>query len=162
MKSKTDLTDGLEILQYEEEMLCETFKKLALVHPVNAPEFMDSTGVTVERSYPYFISYSQHIHDAILESFLLHVRIFIEFLYGKRNPKYPNDILAQDYFDAPAKWHEIVGHKPDEFKDTKDDLDKWLAHISLKRKESDKSWDCRALYQWIASGLKLFHDKKMR
>jgi len=163
MKSEKDLINGLEILKYEEEMLNATFDELAKMSLHKTYKVMDSTGVAFEYPHSYFRCCSQHIHDAILESFLLHIRILIEFLYfDKSKSKYDDDIVAQDYFDTPTKWHEILGKKSVEFQNTKDDLDKRLAHISLKRKESDKSWDCRALYQSIASGLKLFHDKKMR
>jgi hypothetical protein len=159
VKNNIDLIDGLDILKYEEDMLCATFNELKCLHPLNASKVIGSSGITVEYPHPHLII-SKYIHDAILESFLIHVRIFIEFLYGKRKPKYPNDILAEDYFDPPAKWHKIIRDEPCEFKNTKENLDKYLAHISMMRKRSelDKQWDCSKLYEWITTELKLFHE----
>jgi len=92
---------------------------------------------------------------------LIHVRIFIEFLYVKRNHyTRDTDILAEDYFDVPTKWHELIKDIPEEFKNIKDNLDKMLAHMSLSRFELQVTWNCPKLYQWITNGLKLFHENK--
>jgi hypothetical protein len=164
MKNKNDLIKGLKILRYEEEMLNETFKELEYnnrCNQNNIPAVMCSSGTTVKRPSLYLSGYSKHIHNSILESFLIHIRILYEFLYYKRNaPTRDADILAEDYYEFSDKWHTIIGENSSDFKKTKDDIDKWLAHMSLIREETefDKLWDCSKLYEWIKSGLKLFHE----
>ena len=43
-------------------------------------------------------------HCVVLESALLHGRVLYEFLFKKINPKYPNDVRAQHFFDDPRQW----------------------------------------------------------
>ena len=81
------------------------------------------------------------VHDALVESFVLHARVLIDFLYG-----YPNkdpqkrDIIARDFFDSSNSWPSEL---PEDLKEVKKRADKLAAHLTRDRivqYRSDKGW----------------------
>lgn len=49
------------------------------------------------------------LNNAVLESFTLHARILLNFLYAWE-PK-PDDVIAEDYFDEPSQWLTVRPEK---------------------------------------------------
>lgn len=49
------------------------------------------------------------VRNALLESFTVHARVLIGFLYAK--PKFPDDVSALDFFTA-AQWQAIKAEEP--------------------------------------------------
>jgi len=90
------------------------------------------------------------IWDALVESFVVHTRILIEFFYPPEKIRYPieknltnavDTIIAPDFFLDESKWKECL---PDWLKDVRDRAHKLLAHLSYSRVfkyENDKGWD---------------------
>jgi hypothetical protein len=50
------------------------------------------------------------LHDAVLESFLIHGRNLLHFMYPE-HPK-PSDVLATDYFESPREWLHLSSDLP--------------------------------------------------
>ena len=76
--------------------------------------------------------------DRALESALLHFRVLRDFLLHQKE-KYDDDVLAVHYVEAGI-WKPKITSKV--FEETRQHLDKRLAHLSLRRiKESEKEWN---------------------
>jgi hypothetical protein len=81
------------------------------------------------------------IHDALVESFVIHARVLVDFLYGHPN-KDPQkrDIIARGFFDFSKSW---PSEPPDDLKEVKKRADKLAAHLTCDRViqyRSDKGW----------------------
>lgn len=91
------------------------------------------------------------VHDALVESFVVHTRILIEFFYPQDKTHYPTEknlaresdtIIAPDFFLDESQWKERL---PDWLEDVRNRAHKLLAHLSYSRVfkyENDKGWDC--------------------
>jgi len=87
------------------------------------------------------------IHNALLESFLIHARILIEFLY--KNEAYRDTVIASQYFTDSQN---ILPPKTKLLEETAKDAHKYLAHLTYTRTrlEGKKQW----LYIKIANDIK--------
>jgi hypothetical protein len=73
------------------------------------------------------------IHDAVLESFAIHVRNLIEFFFDPPNPRHPDDARAEHFFADPATWHSLVGAKPTNFTEAQRKAHKQVSHLTYTR-----------------------------
>ena len=73
--------------------------------------------------------------NSALENALLHFRVLREF-FCSQQPKWPDDVIAAQYV-APAGWRAPVDPILDE---TKEDVDKRLAHLTLRRLKAVTAW----------------------
>lgn len=78
-------------------------------------------------------------HNALLESFLIHSRSLIDFLYVKG--QYEDDLLAAHFFNNPVEWEKIRPVLPDFLKQTKERTHKKLAHLTFTRLEDKEGWE---------------------
>jgi len=95
--------------------------------------------------------------NALLESFLVHARLLIDFLYGRPKTGY-DDIRAEDMLD-PGEWERIRPEQTQLLKDTKHDADKFLAHLTTTRLDRSKEWDYPAIFKEIDAALDVFYGK---
>ena len=131
--SKTKLLKALVALKYEEDMLMATINAL-------------SSGLAGNNAT---------VHNALVESFLIHARLLIEFLY--RDKRYKDNIMAQDFFSHPKKWiEEIRQPKGDLLAETERDAHKYLAHLTRTRLLAKKKWDFNGIVTEIATRLANF------
>ena len=81
--------------------------------------------------------------NVYLETALLHTRVLREFLFGKRNPKYPEDVRAVDFFDDGNEWSPSIDCTCPYLLRETERLDRALAHLSYSRigYESNKNWE---------------------
>lgn len=106
-----------------------------------------------------------YMHDALLESWVVHLRNLINFLC---RPPDKDDVIAEDFFDDPAAWSR---NESDKLKTGRERANKELSHVTEQRKytgEKDKGWDVDGLFREIwdiarefasrASGAKLHSD----
>ncbi|MFZ1240171.1 MAG: hypothetical protein WAV74_12730 [Anaerolineae bacterium] len=71
------------------------------------------------------------LNNAVLESFAIHARVMLGFLYeGKR---YPDDVVAGDYFDDPNDWVKVRPSIPEALIPVQKRANKEVAHLSYKR-----------------------------
>ena len=79
------------------------------------------------------------LRNAVLDSFLIHVRALVNFFY--RKPNRETDVVAGDYLCGSERkyWDEHYSGDPDWFKDIRIRIDKGLAHISYERQKG--AWD---------------------
>ncbi len=109
-------------LKYEVQMLYETSRILS----------------SFEELYSD-IEHYKTIRNALIESFTIHARLILDFLYGRR--KKPTDVIASDYFDHVKDWKEVRPKKSDKLKNINRRVGQEIAHLSIERLNvKDKAW----------------------
>lgn len=83
------------------------------------------------------------VHNALVESFVLHARILIDFLYAPQEgiEIKPDTIIAKDYF-VDEKWPPTL---QDRLKAIRQCAHKLAAHLTYSRVDLDKKWQCGEL-----------------
>ena len=73
------------------------------------------------------------INNALLESYTIHARILLDFLYAER-PK-ADDVIAEDFFDDPAKWRNAMPQKSEKVQFAHRRVGKEVAHLTYARQD---------------------------
>ncbi|MBI4732716.1 MAG: hypothetical protein HY781_11460 [Chloroflexi bacterium] len=82
------------------------------------------------------------INNALLESFTIHVRTLLDFLYATEKAK-PDDVIAEDYFQKPEEWHQKRPPKTELLQGVHRRVGKEIAHLSYVRlsiTQEEKQW----------------------
>ena len=130
-----ELVDSLEHIKYEIDMLLETLKILITQNKLD-----------------------RIIRNAIVESFIIHARALISFLYYQ--PKKCDDVMASDFLDD-TKWNQLFGSIPPNLNDIRIRAHKEIAHITtfrIGRKLVEKKWDLAGITTGIYKELRVFID----
>ncbi|MCB9924398.1 MAG: hypothetical protein H6822_19625 [Planctomycetaceae bacterium] len=91
--------------------------------------------------------------DALLESFLLHVRVLMDFFYGERSGDKADDVIAADFvagWNASPSEYLVKLRRP---------LNKLLAHLTLERQKytADKFlWDTHGIAEELEPTIERF------
>ena len=96
------------------------------------------------------------IHNALLESFLIHARILIEFLY--KNKPYKDTVRASQYFTSDSPWKSIRPQKTELLKKTEKDAHKQLAHLTYTRLQGKREWPYIKIANDIKAVLQVFYE----
>ena len=97
------------------------------------------------------------VHNALLESFAIHTRVLLDFLYG--NPRPPDDVTAGDFFDSADRWKKSRPAKPEWFDSIRRGVAKRVAHLSYVRSDiepEERQWKVRQIAEEIAKILHRF------
>jgi hypothetical protein len=97
------------------------------------------------------------IHDALVESFVIHARVLIDFLYGypNKDPK-KHDIIAREFLDSSNSW---PSKPPGDLKEVKERADKLAAHLTYDRISLPKNWECNKIRTIINEMFRKFRDQ---
>lgn len=162
-----------EAVKYEIWMFVETYKRYKKLKKDTASitDVIDATGLATEKSLfsvVHLMQQSSHQEqdtlieeNVYLESFLLHLRNLIEFLYS-RSEKYPDDIIARNFYDSEIKYCQSIGEKPHMFSQAfMKKLHQKLAHLTSSRvNESEKKgWNTKEIYNTIMPSIKNFIEQ---
>ena len=98
------------------------------------------------------------IHNALVESFLIHARLLIEFLYRDTQMK-DDDALAKDFFSPATKWQGIRPVKSRLLEETTQAANKHLVHLTYTRLQKKKRWPYIEIANDIKAVLQVFHEK---
>jgi len=101
-----------------------------------------------------------YLHDAVVESFVLHLRNLIDFFYPRKTSQ-KTDVIATDFMDNPGDWDSPTSVSAS-LEAARGRADKELSHLTDKRKyEGDptKSWETDALFAKIKSVAEKFAGK---
>lgn len=79
------------------------------------------------------ISGQSVINNALLESYTIHARILLDFLYAAK-PK-EDDVIAEDFFDDPVKWHSARLQKSEKIQFVHGRVGKEVAHLTYARQD---------------------------
>lgn len=127
-----------EHLQYEVRMLFETMIALQNLPRTDSP--------TPEQWCT---------NNALIESFLIHARALIDFLYTHPSPK-KRDVLAKHFLEDPAKWKKEHYNLPPLLHEARERAHKEVAHLSYMRASiglDDKKWPVGEIAERILSDL---------
>ncbi len=106
-----------------------------------------------------FAAGNQWVDNALIESFLVHARNLIQFLYP--DGPFKTDVLAKHFFDEPERWESLAGDLPEGLKSVAQRANKLLAHITYDRIEmvgEKKKWDWSGIHDAIIARVDLFHS----
>ena len=73
------------------------------------------------------------LNNAALESFTLHARAMLDFLYAEKPQA--DDVIAEDYFDKPSQWLTVRPEKTETLKVIHKRVGKEVAHLTYARLE---------------------------
>ena len=81
------------------------------------------------------------IHNALIESFTIHARSLVAFLYPE-DPR-PDDVTGDDFFDDPSVWRKIRPTKTKALENAHPRVAKEVAHLTYARiviTEEQRRW----------------------
>ncbi|HIC92534.1 MAG TPA: hypothetical protein EYP21_10890 [Syntrophaceae bacterium] len=73
------------------------------------------------------------LNNALLESFTVHTRILLDFLYAERPQK--DDVIAEDFFEDPSIWINARPPKSDTLQKVHRRVAKEVAHLTYARQD---------------------------
>jgi hypothetical protein len=82
------------------------------------------------------------INNALLESFTIHARILLDFLYPSGRPK-NDDVISDDFFYDPATWTRVRPQKSKMVQSIHRRVGKEVAHLTYARQgvtSESKPW----------------------
>jgi hypothetical protein len=97
------------------------------------------------------------LKDVLVESYAIHLRALIEFLYDPR--RNPDDLRAGDFVKVDAAWLRARGAKPKALTDAQKRAHKQIAHFTKKRfayGTPEKNWMPGYEIPALVAGLRLF------
>jgi len=124
-RSDEELVAVSEHLLYEIQMLFGTAQALSTVGPSNGKD-----------------SRIWATRNALLESFTIHARILLYFLYSAK-PR-PSDVIAEDFFDNGSTWLQKRPAKSQLLTTIHSRVGKEVAHLTYVRLDvtsEDKQWE---------------------
>ncbi len=95
--------------------------------------------------------------NALLESFVVHVRGVMDFLYND-NPQ-NDDVVAQDFFASPDAWASIRPELSELLRKAKKRVGKEIAHLTYARLEvtpDTKPWPFVSIANEVSSVMQVF------
>lgn len=81
------------------------------------------------------------LNNAVLESFTLHARGLLDFLYATKPQS--DDVIAEDFFDSPSDWAAIRPNKTKLLMSVHKRVGKEVAHLTYERLNitaEEKQW----------------------
>ena len=136
-REKDELIKASEHLKYEYSMLLAVTEAL-------------SAGLVL----------NQFLKNALLESFAIHFRTLVDFLYPPANAR-SDDMAAEDFFDNPARWSEMRPAISQILNSGRRRAHKEIAHLTYARlaiTESEKDWPFGEMTAEICSLMDLFQE----
>lgn len=109
------------------------------------------------------ISSQGWLTNALLESFVVHVRGVMDFLYNDTPQK--DDVVAQDYFSSTEEWINIRPELSGHLSTAKSRAGKEVAHLTYARlavTQDTKPWPYGAIANEITSVIQIFLQKVPR
>ena len=134
---KMDNTEALEHLEYELKMFVTTYRILA------QKLFKENA-----------------IHNALMESFAIHARNLIAFLYYENKNDY---VVANDFVADIAMWKKERCEQSSCIKNATERANNLVAHLTYERLEiltKQSKWEIEVLYKEIIKVFKLFLKHK--
>jgi hypothetical protein len=98
------------------------------------------------------------VWNACLESFVVHVRNLIDFLYPPTNPR-RDDVLSDHYVSDIGEWQRQRPPKNQLLEDAKKRVNKMAAHLVYARANLDKNWKFAEIWTELQQVIKCFVDR---
>jgi len=136
---------------YTDQQLTD-FSEEHLMYELNILRWLVETIPNTKKGFPL---------SAFLESFSIHMRNLIEFLYAYADPNNAraDDAVAADFFDPPTGWNP--GNPSASLSAARERANKEVGHITYKRKsgpDPTKLWPVTDLFNEILPVARKFAD----
>jgi len=98
------------------------------------------------------------VGNALIESFTLHARALLDFLYESESPK-RDDMIASDFFDDPSQWFATRPPMTPLLDTVRKRVGKETAHLTYHRQQlspEQKEWRFMAIAQDIKGVIEVF------
>ena len=102
----------------------------------------------------------QLVTNAFLESFTIHLRALIDFIWEPPNLK-PDDAIASDFFKSKIQWEKIRPDFPPELKPARPRTGKEIVHLTYSRMDvtpETKGWNIAEMTKALLQALKVFAE----
>jgi len=99
--------------------------------------------------------------NALLESFVIHLRALIDFFYPSQSPK-PDDILAAEYFADPTRWDAVRPACSETLRSARARAHKEIAHLTYARLDvtpDEKPWQFVQIAEEMRGLMQLFSSE---
>lgn len=103
------------------------------------------------------ISLGDAVRNALLESFTIHARVLLDFLYAE--DPHRDDVIAEDFFQSPDVWLKARPQKPPSLDFISRRVGKEVAHLTYARQgvtPEAKSWPVQAILADFETVLRAF------
>ncbi len=109
------------------------------------------------RALTFGLSGEGPIHNVFINSFAIHVRNLIDFLYESKGDSKADAILAEHYFDSPKDWLDARPPKSDILKKAEIRCAKQVAHLTYTR-EKREAWEILGIVRELYGSITVFID----
>lgn len=102
----------------------------------------------------------QFIVNAFLESFTIHLRVLIEFIWESSNPR-KDDAIESDFFKSKTEWEKLRPEFPIVLEPTRSRTGKEIAHLTYSRMDVTpeiKGWNIAEMTKAMLHSLKIFAE----
>lgn len=133
----------------------ESLKKIAYEHISYEIQMFTATIARLHKG-----ELDQDEHNAILESFLIHARCLLDFLYQTEKPR-KDDVVATDFFENPAELQSKLPPLPPVSSFLKQRTGKEIAHLTYGRLDitkEQKQWKIGDIHDQLAMAMAIFFE----
>jgi hypothetical protein len=88
------------------------------------------------------------LHNALVESFAIHLRNMLDFLWPDKLKRKSDWVIAADFFPSPSDWEKLRPEISQQLLDSRVRAAKEIAHLTYTRPTVDpeqKDWDVRQI-----------------
>jgi hypothetical protein len=103
---------------------------------------------------------SQFVINALLESFTIHLRALIDFIWEPSNV-WKDDAIACDFFNSTEQWKKVRPDFPAALEPARSRTGKEVAHLTYARMKvtpETKGWNIGEMTEAMVRALKVFAD----
>lgn len=103
-------------------------------------------------------NYPQHVTNSFLESFTIHLRALIDFIWETKNLR-DDDAVASDFFSSPDQWMKLQPQFPTILEPARIRTGKEIAHLTYSRMDvtaDAKKWRVVEMVNAITAALSVF------
>jgi hypothetical protein len=94
--------------------------------------------------------------NAFLESFVIHARLIINFLFPNSKSQYNDDVNVDDFIKTDGIWKTKYKEIPDYLKKIQTPINKSTAHLTYYRIDKKQKWDISKISKELGIILKEF------
>jgi hypothetical protein len=124
--------------------LVSRFERFASLLPTLDP----ATATATEREILDLVG-----RNADIESFAIHARVLIDFLYGTATR---GTCFARDFFPELSGWGMVQPEKARVLRDIRERTGTEVAHLSYNRADPSPPWDYKAIWEALKTALRAF------
>lgn len=103
--------------------------------------------------------------NSLITTFAINFRNIFDFMYSGQNENHPpksSNIIAEDFFVSPEKWHMVCPPCPMGAKESKKQLNKQIAHLTYDHLNLDieaKKWHFDPMMNYLSPAIEAFYRK---